>query len=62
MDNKYILTFNYLNLLYFYHKQKCNEPLTQVSDAFKFTRYPDFNNHNMNYKYCLKFLLVFFKS
>ncbi len=33
--------------------------LTQVSDAFKFTRYPDFYNYNMDYKYCLKFLLAF---
>lgn len=27
--------------------------LTQIADAFKFTRYPDF------YNYCLKFLLAF---
>lgn len=33
--------------------------LTQIADAFKFTRYPDFYNYNMNYKYCLKFLLAF---
>ena len=33
--------------------------LTQVSDAFKITRYPDFYNYNLDYKYCLKFLLAF---
>lgn len=33
--------------------------LTQSAKAFKFTRYPDFYNYNMNYKYCMKFLLAF---
>lgn len=33
--------------------------LTQISDAFKITRYPDFYNYNLDYKYCLKFLLAF---
>lgn len=33
--------------------------LSQIADAFKFTRYPDFYNYNLEYKYCLRFLLAF---
>ena len=33
--------------------------LNQISDSFKITRYPDFYNFNLDYKYCLKFLLAF---
>lgn len=33
--------------------------LSQISNAFKETRYPDFYNFNLDYKYCLKFLLAF---
>lgn len=52
------------NEVYQNHKQELSDKyfdkiLTQVSDAFKFTRYPDFYNYNMDYKYCLKFLLAF---
>lgn len=31
----------------------------QISGAFKVTRYPDFYNYNLEYKYCLKILLSF---
>lgn len=41
-------------------KDKYFEPLlTQISGAFKVTRYPDFYNYNLDYKYCLKILLAF---
>ena len=33
--------------------------LAQISGAFKVTRYPDFYNYNLEYKYCLKILLSF---
>ena len=36
--------------------------LNQISDSFKITRYPDFYNFNLDYKYCLKFLLAFAES
>ena len=33
--------------------------LNKIKNAFKETRYPDFYNFNLDYKYCLKFLLAF---